>query len=236
MNVAPCFPWPKLDLVDALARALAGFEAALRLEQAVHGLDEWPETRLQGALAEALAQAHEVEREVHYPSATARKRSARARCDFVLRARGIVKQSRLRTECPSHPGEETRSTEAGNRLIPSLRGAELVPEDALWLELKVARQRTTGGAVDPRYGEQWRRHLIADLRKLSADPRIRDAAIALVAFTEDEAQLARDLDGFERLMIRRDVVAGFRQVRTLPIVERIGHRVCGVAVWPTVQS
>ncbi len=35
-------------------------------------------------------------------------------------------------------------------------------------------------------------------------------------------------------MIRRDVIAGFRQVRTLPIVERIGHRVCGVAVWPTV--
>lgn len=203
MNAAPCFPWPKHDLVDALAGALAGFEAALRLEQAVHGLDEWPETRLQGALAAALAQEHEVAREVHYPSATAPKRSARARCDLVLRTRGA----------------------AGAR-----------PEDALWLELKVARQRTTGGAACPRYGEQWRRQLVADLRKLAADPRIRDAAIALVAFTEDEDQLARDLDGFERLLVRRDVLAGFRQVRTLPIVDRIGHRVCGVAVWPTVQA
>jgi len=194
-------PFPKADLADALAGALGAFEAALRLEQAVHGLDEWPETQLQLALAEALASAHEVAREVHYPSATGRKRSARARCDFVLRPRG---------------------------------DDPVAPDDALWLELKVARQRTTGGRVDPRYGEQWRRHLIADLKKLAGDPRIRDAAIALVAFTEDEEQLARDLDGFERLMIRRDVVAGFRQVRTLPIVERIGHRVCGVAVWPTV--
>ncbi len=203
MSVAPWIPFPKADLVAALAGALAGFEAALRLEQAVHGLDEWPETRLQLALAEALAAEHSVTREVHYPSATARKRSARGRCDLVLCARDRE---------------------------PAL------PEHALWLELKVARQRTSGGRVDPRYGEQWRRHLIADLKKLAGDPGIRDAAIALVAFTEDEAQLARDLDGFERLMIRRDVIAGFRQVRTLPIVERIGHRVCGVAVWPTVQG
>ena len=196
-------PFPKADLVDALAGALAGLEAAIRLEQAVHGLDEWPETRLQAALAEALSAELEVEREVHYPSATAvHKKSARVRCDLVLRA----------------------------------RDRPLAPEDALWLELKVARQRTVGGRVDPRYGAQWRRHLIADLKKLAHDPRIRDAAIALIAFTEDEEQLARDLDGFERLLVRRDVLAGFRQVRTLPIVERIGHRVCGVAVWPTVQD
>ncbi len=36
-------------------------------------------------------------------------------------------------------------------------------------------------------------------------------------------------------MTRHDVLAGFRQVRALPIAERIGHRVCGVALWPTVQ-
>jgi hypothetical protein len=184
--------FPAVDVVEALAGALIGFEAALRLEQAVHGLDEWPETKLQLALAEALAPVHDVAREVHYPSATGRKRSARARCDFVLRA----------------------------------------PDRELWLELKVARQHTTGGRADPRYGEQWRRHLVADLKKLAGDPRIRWAAVALIAFTADEARLMRDLDDFERLLVDRDVLAGFRQVRTLPIVERIGHRVCGVAVWP----
>ena len=31
------------------------------------------------------------------------------------------------------------------------------------------------------------------------------------------------------------VAAGFRQGRELPIIERIGHHVCGVALWPTVQ-
>ncbi len=107
-----------------------------------------------------------------------------------------------------------------------------LPEDALWLELKVARQRHPSGARDARYAQQWRRHLIADLRKLAAEPRIRAAAIVLVAFTEDEATLARDLDQFESVMVRADVVAGFRQVRAVPVIDRIGHRVGAVAMWP----
>ncbi len=107
--------------------------------------------------------------------------------------------------------------------------------EALWLELKLARQRKAGGLRDARYAQQWQRHLIADLRKLGGEPLIRDAALALVCFTEDEATLHRDLDAFEALLVRTDVVAGFRQVRALPIIERIGHRVCGVAVWPTIQ-
>jgi hypothetical protein len=114
--------------------------------------------------------------------------------------------------------------------------SETEPERALWLELKLARQRRTGGDRDPRYAEQWRRQLIADLRKLAAEPRIHAAAIVLIAFTEDEAALARDLDGFESVMIQRGVVAGFRQVRTLPVVDRIGHTLGAIAAWPTIQE
>lgn len=105
-----------------------------------------------------------------------------------------------------------------------------VPEDALWLELKVAKQR------DPRYADQWRRQLIADLKKLAAEPRIRAAAIVLVVFTEDEQALARDLDGFESVMVRRGVTAGFRQVRTVAVQDRVGHRIGAIAAWPTVQD
>ena len=54
-------------------------------------------------------------------------------------------------------------------------------------------------------------------------------------FTEDEPTLTRDLDGFEAVLVQHDVVAGFRQVRTVTITDRIGHRTCGVALWPTVQ-
>jgi hypothetical protein len=31
------------------------------------------------------------------------------------------------------------------------------------------------------------------------------------------------------------VLAGFRQVRSVAILDRMGHRVCTVAVWPTIQ-
>ncbi|MCE9579421.1 MAG: hypothetical protein K8W52_40235 [Deltaproteobacteria bacterium] len=199
-------PWFAADLADALADAMTALEAELCLAQEPHGLDEWAEPRLQAALAGALAGRHTVLREVHYPSTAGRKRSHRPRCDLVLAC----------AEAPQDP-------------------ASAPPTDALWLELKLARQRKAGGLRDARYAQQWQRHLIADLRKLGGEPLIRDAALALVCFTEDEATLHRDLDAFEALLVRKDVVAGFRQVRALPIVERIGHRVCGVAVWPTIQ-
>lgn len=112
----------------------------------------------------------------------------------------------------------------------------LQAEQALWLELKVARQRRAGGTPEPRYAEQWRRHLIADLRKLAAEPRIYAAAIVLIVFTDDEHVLARDLERFESLMVRRGVIAGFRQVRTVPVQDRIGHRVGAIAAWPTIQD
>jgi hypothetical protein len=206
-------PWYVGGVADELAAALAAHEAALRLEQAPHGLDTWDERRLQHALAAALVPAFTVTLEAHYPSTDGRKRTHRPRCDLVVSRPGI----------PLHRGE-------------SLPLPLCPPEQALWLELKVARQRRPGGAPDARYAEQWRRHLIADLRKLSAEPRIHAAAIVLVAFVEDEPTLERDLDGFESIMARHDAIAGFRQVRTTPIVDRIGNRLAAVAVWPTVQA
>jgi hypothetical protein len=204
--------WHLPGVADEVAAAVADLEAALRLEQAPHGLDEWDERAVQRALAAALRRSHEVALEVHYPSTAGRKRSHRPRCDLVLSARGWPLRQGESLPLPLCPAEE-----------------------ALWLELKVAHQLRPGGGRDARYGEQWRRHLIADLGKMAAEPLIRDAALVLVAFTEDEPTLRRDLDTFEALLARHAVLAGFRHVRVLPIAERIGHRVCGVAVWPTVQ-
>ncbi len=203
--------WYLGELADHLARALVELEAGLRLEQAPHGLDAWDERALQQALAAALARDHEVAREVHYPSTAGKKLSHRARCDLVLSPAGQ----------PLSRGEP----------LPGL----CPPDRALWLELKVARQRRPGGARDGRYGAQWRHNLVADLRKMAAEARIHDAALVVVVFTEDESTLHRDLDGFEAVLIQHDVVAGFRHVRTVAITDRIGHRTCGVALWPTVQ-
>ncbi len=187
-------PWFLGGVADELAAGLAAIEAALRLEGAPHGVDEWDERPLQLALADALRRHVHVAVEVPYPSTIGRQRRHQRRCDLVLSAH------------------------------------DAPPEDALWLELKVARQH------DPRYADQWRRQLIADLRKLSAEPGIRAAGIVLIAFTVDEDALARHLDGFESVMVRRGVHAGFRQVRTLPVQDRIGHKVGAIAAWPTIQT
>jgi hypothetical protein len=57
----------------------------------------------------------------------------------------------------------------------------------------------------------------------------------LVVFNESQAILDKDLEVFEDVLARKEVLAGFRQVRSVPIIERIGHRLCTVAVWPTLQ-
>jgi len=199
-------PWHLPGLADEIAGALAAAEASLRLEQARHGLDEWDERPLQHTLAAALRRSHQVAVEVHYPSTAGRKLSHRQRCDLVL----------------APPGDPV---DVGDP-----------PRRELWLELKVAHQWRAVGVRDGRYGAQWRRNLVADLRKMAAEPLIRDAALVMIAFTEDETVLHRHLEIFEQVLVRADAVAGFRQVRTLPIADRIGHRTCGVAVWPAAHD
>ena len=102
------------------------------------------------------------------------------------------------------------------------------PEEALWVEVKGAWQKRAT------YGGQWRRGVVADLRKMAAEPRIHHAMLALIVFTESEPILLKDLDIFESILVREQVLAGFRQVRSLPIQDRIGHTLCSVAIWPTI--
>ena len=35
--------------------------------------------------------------------------------------------------------------------------------------------------------------------------------------------------------MQKEVLAGFRQVRSVPILDRIGHKLCSMALWPTIQ-
>jgi hypothetical protein len=70
---------------------------------------------------------------------------------------------------------------------------------------------------------------------MEAEPLIHEAGLVLVVFNESQAVLDKDLELFEDVLARKEVLAGFRHVRSVPIVERIGHTLCTVAVWPTVQ-
>jgi hypothetical protein len=109
------------------------------------------------------------------------------------------------------------------------------PEEALWLEVKVAYQFREGGVRHGGYGRQWRNAVVDDLRKMEAEQRILEAGLLLVVFNESAEVLEKDLELFENILARREVLAGFRQVRSVEILDRIGHRLCTVALWPTIQ-
>ncbi len=100
------------------------------------------------------------------------------------------------------------------------------PAEALWLEVKIAYQFREGGGRHGGYGAQWRQAVVDDLRKMEAEPRIREAGLLLIVFNESDEILAKDLELFETELAIKEVLAGFRQVRSIPILDRIGHRQC----------
>ena len=204
-------------LADHLGQIIHTAEADLRLEQAVYGLDARDEKRLQTLLADGLRQFYEVAREVHYPSSIGKKLTHRQRCDLVLTPKG--RPLKLDRDAPSLFD------------APDL----CAPQDGLWLEVKVAYQFREGGVRHGGYGGQWRDAVVEDLRKMESEALIREAGLALVVFNENPAILDKDLDLFESVLMRKEVLAGFRHVRSTPILDRSGHTVCTVALWPTLQ-
>lgn len=209
--------WDFSTVADHLGAVLTQAEADLRLEQAVYGLDARDELTLQTVLADGLKRYYEVAREVHYPSTRGRKLTHRPRCDLVLSPRGC--SLRLDSAAPT--------------LFDPAHQCE--PADALWLEVKIAYQYREGGIRHGGYGAQWRSAVIEDLRKMETDDQIREAGLVLIVFNESSDILQKDLQLFEDVLAQKEVLAGFRQVRSVPILERMGHRLCTAAVWPTIQ-
>jgi hypothetical protein len=158
-----------------------------------------------------------VAREVHYPSTQGKKLSHRQRCDLVL------------TPC----GRPLKIDSAPVTLFdaPDLAG----PEEGLWLEVKVAYQFREGGLRHGGYGAQWRNAVVEDLRKMEADPLIHEAGLCLVVFNQSRKILEKDVELFENILAQKEVLAGFRKVRSIQILDRIGHQVCTIALWPTIQ-
>ncbi len=204
-------------IADHLAESIRLAEDALRLEQAVYGLDSMDEVALQGLLASYLGSYYEVAREVHYPSAASAKRSHRMRCDLVLTPKGLP----LKRDT----GEPTLFDPAN----------QCDASGSLWLEVKAAYQFRSPGVCHSGYSPQWRSAVVEDVRKMEQDALIREAALVLIVFNESVQILEKDLDLFETVLAQKEVLAGFRQVRSIPILDRIGHTVCTVALWPTIQ-
>ncbi len=209
--------WDFSTIADHLGAVLQTAEDDLRLEQAVYGLDAKDERALHALLAAGLKPSHEVAVEVHYPSSWGRKLTHRQRCDIVLSPKG--RPLRLDHAPPTLFDSPNQSTAA----------------DALWLEVKVAAQWREGGVRHVSYGQQWRGAVVEDLRKMEADALIREAGLLLIVFNESRDVLDKDLDLFETVLAEKEVLAGFRHVRSVEILERMGHRLCTAALWPTLQ-
>jgi hypothetical protein len=217
----PSLNWDFSTVADYLGQALAEAEAELRLEQAVYGLDVKSERELQQLLADRLGNWYEVAREVHYPSTGGRKLSHRPRCDLVLTPKGE----------PLEPAVIEETT----LFTPPAPPTYCKAVDAVWLEVKVAWQFRIGGIRHTGYGAQWRQKVVADLQKMEADPLIHEAGLVLIVFNESQDVLGKDLELFEDVLAMKEVLAGFRHVRSISILDRIGHRLCTAAVWPTIQ-
>ena len=216
--------WTSLtEIADQVGAALRQAEEDLVLEQAVHGLDTLAELALHTLLDERLGRHFTVTREVHYPSSSGSKRSHRQRCDLVLSPKGL----------PLLPQSD---------LPPQLQlfAADPAPEqacplaEAFWLEVKVAYQFRPGGLRHRGYGAQFRQAVVADLRKMAAEPLIHHAGLLLIVFNENAAVASKDLALFESLLIQ--ALAGFRHERSFRIQDRIGHHLCTVALWPILYS
>ena len=141
----------------------------------------------------------------------------RQRCDLVL----------------TPPGQPLRLDYSPPTLFDAPNQA--TAEQALWLEVKVAYQFKEGGARHGGYGSAWRTRVVNDLRKMEAEELIHEAGLVLIVFNESRQILEKDLELFESVLAMKEVLAGFRQVRSVEILDRIGHKICTAAVWPTLQ-
>ncbi len=209
--------WDFSTLADHLAEGIQQAESELRLEQAICGIDAKEELQLHALLGERLKPHYEVAGEVHYPSSKGNKLTHRQRCDLVLTPKG--RPLRLDSTPPSLFDPPDQCT----------------PSEALWLEVKAAYQFREGNVRHTGYTSQWTTNVVNDLRKMEAEPLIREAGLLLIVFNESAQILEKDLDLFESVLAQKEVLAGFRKVRSIPILDRIGHRLCTVALWPTLQ-
>lgn len=177
--------------------------------------------------------------------------SQRMRCDLVLTAkpgqsladplcdqRAMLEDLKQAERTLFAPIAEARAARAVNGALGAGRTAAALraipPDEACWLELKVVGQFAPIAGVpgpNPQYGSALVSAVMADLRKLAADPAIIRGALALVLFTRDEATARHDLRVVSEKCIARGALSSLPRVMGTPILDRIGNAHCTVAMF-----
>ncbi len=207
--------WSYEDLADGLAAGLATAAAELELEQAVHGLDVRRELDLHPLLHAGLrAAGYGVHPEQRFPRERGlRRKTEGSRCDLVVTPEGLPL------------ADEAAQTD----LFAPRRTVGLC--DAMWIEVKAVAQ-FKALAPNRAYASALQRPVWRDVEKLASDPQIAHAAVLLILFTADTTVAAHDLGVWAARASAHALPLWPRIERTLAIGDRVGHRVCTLALWP----
>lgn len=208
--------WRDRDILNACAEGLRAAALACDDEQSPYGIDALAELALQEVVRAAMrAAGYGVHGEVRLPRrASLPRRSEGERCDIVL------------TETP---GEPLVDPSEGDTLFAS---SGVPAHDAYWIEVKAAHQfaLVDGVAQASRaYSSQLLTAAVRDVNKLAAQG-LPFAAILLVVFTIDEDTAAHDLDAWAHRCLDVELPIGAPMRESFGITERIGNRVCTVAL------
>ena len=228
--------WPAAEIARIAAEALEARADALRLEQAVRGLDAMPEIQFHPLLAAGFeAAGFGVLREHPYPGQPGRRprHAERERCDLVL------------TPSPAmtirDPVAELKARDAvAGTLFAPLADTLAVspgigPDEAFWLEVKLVGQFCfTPGVPGPNraYSSELLSIVTADIPKLARDRLIRHAALMVILFSADAATAEHDLAAFIHRCLNRGLPVASPDFCRFPIPDLIGNTECTVCLTP----
>lgn len=222
--------WNGLDIARVVLEGLAREEGALRVEQAVSGLDALSEVELHASITRAfLATGFGVLREVPFPSLTPEQKRdpQRQRCDVVLtpepgqRVKDAIRSKRAR-----------KKAEALLFASEEEMGAE--PEECLWIEVKCVGQFTyTHGVPGPNrsYTSELTGAVRRDVVKLAGDSLIAHGAAVVVLFSASREVAEHDLGVAANRALDRGAPLKAVRMDHAEMVDRIGNRVMTAAVF-----
>ncbi len=211
--------WSVNEIGVVAAGALRRCAQAFDAEQSPYGLDARSELEVQDVLAEGLrVHGWGALRECRYPAVAGRaRRSEGERCDLVVTTR---------------PGEPLLDPLLENTLFAG-RGVQ--PEEAMWLEIKLARQFALVNGVaapNPAYASEVLTRATIDVRKLSAEPATFTRAVMLVMFTRDARTAEHDALAWAHRCLDVGLSIGSPEREGFALADRIGNAWCELVIMP----
>ncbi len=225
--------WSASELLASAAHGLRRADAALRREQAVHGIDALGEVQLHPFLASGLRDSGlGVLREHPYPGVVSRRpqRHERSRCDLVILPRPGLK---LRDPVEELVQADAKSATLFAHLRELPEPNAIGSRDAYWIEIKSVGQSTyTQGVPGPNraYSSEITRAHTDDLAKLAQEALIERGALLVVLFTHDQETANHDLRIAAARAIDQGLPLRSPETTSFEIPDRIGNQWCTLSL------